>query len=73
MEAAKCRSDVSVLNYKWRTNSPFPDVDRSIVQECRNWPVVRQWSKEHAVDAFTPGLLVHPEFGMFYSSMIHPL
>lgn len=35
------------------------------VEECHSFEDVYGWAKQNFVNAFTPGLLVHPTLGMF--------
>lgn len=49
--------------YSWNpeTRIPFPDFEVSNV--CVNWEFYDGWMKEHAVDGYATGVLVHPTLG----------
>ena len=58
-----CRGDVSLVTFDWVPSTRLPLANFSRPHECANFEKINQWSREHAVDAFEPGLLHHPVLG----------
>lgn len=52
-------------SYQNRTRIPL-GIDQG-QHQCKDWGRIEEWMKTRSVDIYTPGLLVHPKFGMFLS------
>jgi hypothetical protein len=48
---------------RWGKKQAIPIGNFTSPHECVNWDSLHGWAKEHAFDAFAPGVLVHPTLG----------
>lgn len=62
-QGVMCRGDISLVTFVWSPNKRVPLADFTRPHECVNFDSLNQWSGEHSVDAFDPGLLYHPTLG----------
>ncbi|MCJ1391842.1 hypothetical protein MMC18_004709 [Xylographa bjoerkii] len=61
-----CRIDVSPVTFRWGHKQAMPLANFSSSHSCYSRDAFYDWSKEHSVDAYTPGLVVHPTLGPSY-------
>ncbi len=63
--AITCSGDITVRTMQWDPKQLLP-VATDNAHECANWDSINQWMKSRSVDAYKPGMLVHPILGKFY-------
>jgi hypothetical protein len=65
-QAIMCRADISLFTLQWSEENLHPRADFSQEHECVDFAAINAWAGARRVDAGTPGLLVHPKFGVAY-------
>lgn len=60
----QCNADTTLIPFYWGTKQKSPLAVDKGKHQCVKWDKLEHWASERAFDAFTPGLLVHPIFGM---------
>ena len=58
-----CQGDTSMVTMLWGDLQEIPLANLTGRHECVDWSRVQTWMRERHVDAFAPGVLVHPQFG----------
>ena len=59
------RGDISLVTFLWNDAKRILLADFTRPHECINFDSLQEWSGEHAVDAFEPGLLHHLTLGVY--------
>ncbi|KAH9890203.1 hypothetical protein F4778DRAFT_796472 [Xylariomycetidae sp. FL2044] len=67
----QCQSDTSLLTFKWLKDYPKPWPDFRSFHTCRDFGAIRKFALDRWFDASEPGLVVHPEMGLFNTSGEH--
>ncbi|KAH7018128.1 uncharacterized protein B0I36DRAFT_335351 [Microdochium trichocladiopsis] len=62
--SAMCRGDVSLINHRWKEDSPYPNVDQRAPHQCVDWDAVMDYSASMAVDVYQEHYIVNPKTGV---------
>ena len=67
-QAVMCQGDTSLITFRWGDTQRIPLGNFSSEHRCKSWDALDSWNKDHLVDVFQPGLVVHPKFGPAYGA-----
>ncbi|KAK8110390.1 uncharacterized protein PG998_006847 [Apiospora kogelbergensis] len=66
-EYLTCNADTTLIPVHWQANHASPTALDWGKHQCVDWTSIEDWMATHAFDPYTPGLLMHPEFGSPYN------
>jgi hypothetical protein len=58
-----CQADMTLIPFRWGKIQAKPIANFRASHSCVNWDHINDWAGQHYVDAFEPGMLVHPTLG----------